>query len=70
MKKKLNLKKLRVDSFVTNIKEQNAEAVKGGKTKNCPETFFCPVLTGPCDPVSNQECTFGCPDSIDVFLCL
>ncbi|MGB3466100.1 MAG: pinensin family lanthipeptide [Cyclobacteriaceae bacterium] len=69
MKKKLNLDKLKIDSFVTNIDKQHYETVKGGVRTSPPTVILCPVLTGSCDPVSNLECTIGCGETLDVFVC-
>ncbi|MGB3468486.1 MAG: pinensin family lanthipeptide [Cyclobacteriaceae bacterium] len=57
MKKKLNLDKLRIDSFVTDLKDAKAQTVKGGlppytEWRCVPETGDCP----------SEWCSLDCTD--------
>ncbi len=59
MKKKLSLKKLQVQSFVTELPVEGANALRGGETlKNCNITHESPCPTYPCitRPVTGIWC--------------
>lgn len=46
-KMKLNLEDLKVQSFVTSLKKDEKDELKGGKPP-VPDTFTCEVSYGPC----------------------
>ena len=70
-KKNLNLSSLKVESFVTDLKDSTADTVKGGTSNPsfansvccnsnliCPETIFaeCATLDGDCITVVQNYC--------------
>jgi len=68
MKKKIDLKSLKVTSFVTSVEDIKSETVKGGNWNNggltrgnqiCEETIV-PDVFGICRP--NFTIAIGCPD--------
>ena len=50
MNKKMNLSKLKVNSFITKLDVKNSETVKGGVTTTAPLTLF-----GCCDDKCHLE---------------
>lgn len=61
--KKLNLNKLKVDSFVTSIKEVNVETIKGGVSILLldPDNTMCCSYFMKCIPSFNPGCA---PESV------
>jgi len=69
MKKKLEIKDLKIQSFVTSLNPIDSEGVKGGATALSCEPEGCPTDVYPCIPYTYQHvyCTGlnGCSDGVD-----
>lgn len=58
-KKKLNLNRLEIKSFVTGEKDVNSETIKGGQTFRC-SYYNCTIVA--CPPPDESVPVRACPD--------
>lgn len=57
---KLNLRKIKIESFVTNMAEEVSETIKGGVNISSRDFISCndPSVPPYCPPASNPACTY------------